>query len=351
MWIRLFLLPGLLAVPSPSASAASGYIGAAACSSCHPAQGLRQASTGHAIALRRTADHPLAAAFFREHKRTRPPDFQFEFLAGPAVRISELSKAVDVPIDWAFGAGSQAVTFVSRVDAGHYVELFLSYYRALDKLGPTPGQQDLKPNGLAEAAGLYYRTRDPQTGIDGCFTCHSTGPIRFDAAQSIQPAEEGVRCEACHGPGERHVAAAKAGDTAVRRLIDNPARWTASEQLDFCGRCHRPPAATGQQIDLSYAWNVRHQPVYLARSACFRKSNGALSCITCHPPHEPLAKSSSQYNRQCSRCHQTQPAACGTNCVDCHMPRVSPQPPLTFTNHWIGIYDSGAKLAPKLRRQ
>ena len=351
MWIRVALPLGLLASLSASASAASGYAGAAACASCHPAQALRQASTGHALALRRTADHPLAAAFFREYKQTRPPDFQFEFRAGPAVRISRLSNAVEVPIDWAFGAGSQAVTFVSRVDARHYVELFFSYYRVLDKLAPTPGQQDLQPNGLAEAAGLYYRTRDPQTGIDGCFTCHSTGPIQFDATQAIQPAEEGVRCEACHGPGERHAAAAKAGNAGAARLIDNPARWTADRQLNFCGRCHRPPAANGAQIDFSYAWNVRHQPVYLARSACFRQSNGALSCITCHQPHEPLAKSSPAYNRRCLSCHQTQPAACGANCVDCHMPRVSPQSPLVFTNHWIGVYDSGAKLAPKLRRQ
>jgi hypothetical protein len=28
------------------------------------------------------------------------------------------------------------------------------------------------------------------------------------------------------------------------------------------------------------------------------------------------------------------------------MPLVSPQAPLRFTNHWIGIYRSGAKLKP-----
>jgi formate-dependent nitrite reductase cytochrome c552 subunit len=34
------------------------------------------------------------------------------------------------------------------------------------------------------------------------------------------------------------------------------------------------------------------------------------------------------------------------NCIDCHMPKVSPQIPLRFTNHWIGVYGPGAKLKP-----
>ena len=36
-------------------------------------------------------------------------------------------------------------------------------------------------------------------------------------------------------------------------------------------------------------WNIRHQPVYLVRSACFQKS-GALTCVRCHDPHAPLLR-------------------------------------------------------------
>ena len=325
------------------AAAKDGYVGSAGCASCHPVQASAQRATGHATALRRTAEHPLASRFFREGTATRPPDFRFQFLSGPKVRISTSAESVDVPIEWAFGAGTQAVTFVSRVDASHYIEHFFTYYRALNKLAPTPGQHDLEPNGLAEAAGLYYKTRDPRIGIVGCFECHSTGPLAFDSGNTVRPAEAGVHCEACHGPGERHVEEAKRGRAGP---IDNPAHWSAAKQLEFCGRCHRPPENRDQRVDFSYAWNVRHQPVYLARSACFRRSNGTLSCLTCHQPHQPLEQASSAYNAQCVRCHARQPAACSTNCVDCHMPRVSPQPPLRFTNHWIGIYKSPSKLVP-----
>jgi hypothetical protein len=219
----------------------------------------------------------------------------------------------------------------------------------VDALAPTPGQQDLQPAGLGEAAGLYYKTRDPATGMDGCFACHSTGPLRFDPGQVIRPSELGVRCEACHGPGQRHADAAKRGEKRSGRLIENPARWTAARQIEFCGRCHRQPAPSGKDADWSFAWNVRHQPVYLVRSKCFRASQGALSCLTCHSPHEPLETAVAAYNKQCQRCHQQQPAACKTNCVDCHMPRVSPEPPLRFTNHWIGVYLSANKLRPAER--
>jgi hypothetical protein len=349
MSMRLAALVGAAFCWAARAADNSGYSGAAACALCHTAQARRQSLSGHALALRRAADHPLATSFFRDRKKIRPPGFRFEFRDGPALRLSDSSAAVDVPVEWAFGAGSQAVTFVSRVDSSYYVELFFSYYRALNGLAPTPGQQDLEPAGLAEAAGLYYKTRDPEKGIDGCFRCHSTGPLRFNAGQAIQPWEAGVHCEVCHGPGEPHIAAARRGEERARRLVDNPARWTAARQMEFCGTCHRKPAPAGEDIDWSFAWNVRHEPAYLVRSACFRRSNGALSCLTCHQPHEPLEQAVSSYNQQCLRCHAGQPAVCKTNCIDCHMPRVSPQPPLRFTNHWIGVYRSADKLRPLAR--
>ena len=85
---------------------ANGYVGTAVCASCHPAENSRQSSTGHAVALRRTADHPLASAFFRAQTKTRSPDFRFQFLSGPTVRISKGPESVDVPIEWEIGRAS-----------------------------------------------------------------------------------------------------------------------------------------------------------------------------------------------------------------------------------------------------
>lgn len=314
------------------------YAGSAACAPCHRRQHQQQSATAHAFALRATARHPLAGEFFRVPPAPRLPAYRFEFLSGPKVRISTPEQTVESPIEWAFGSGVQAVTFVSRVDRNYYLEHFHTYYTVLKALSPTPGQESLKPINIAESAGLLYKTRDPATGIDGCFTCHTTGGLRFDRENAIQPAEPGVHCEACHGPAAAHAR------KPARNNVIHPGRLPAAKQVALCGACHRPPNAQNAKIDWNYAWNVRHAPLYLAESACFR--SGKLGCLTCHAPHTALEKRPATYNAVCAQCHSKPAASCAANCVDCHMPTVSPQPPLRFTNHWIGVYNSGSKLKP-----
>jgi hypothetical protein len=107
-------------------------------------------------------------------------------------------------------------------------------------------------------------------------------------------------------------------------------------------------------IDWSDPWNVRHQPVYLTRSACFQESAGGLSCQGCHDPHEALRRNDTAfYNEKCVACHSVEnhpPAVvCRSEpgCVSCHMPAVQPQPELAFHNHWIGVYAKGDALRPQ----
>src|SRR6266403_932569 len=72
---------------------ASDYAGAASCAKCHPTQFTAQSSSAHARAL----------------APSKPGQ----------------------PGLWAFGAGVQAITFVSRLDADTYVELDQTWYRKL----------------------------------------------------------------------------------------------------------------------------------------------------------------------------------------------------------------------------
>jgi hypothetical protein len=357
-WVIIANLPLQLG----AAAAGSSFVGAAACSICHSKEASRQASSAHAAALFKAASHPLADSFPFGQKFHRDPSYQFEVLRSGAelrVRIADQTDVMDLPVEWAFGAGRQAVTFVTRVNQDWYLEHYSSYFRSSHAWGPTPGQEPIQARTLPLAAGLLYRTTDPNTGIAGCFACHSTGPVSFGASGDVQLGEPGVTCESCHGPGAAHTAAPS------RENIDNPAMLGPAQLNQFCGRCHRPPATNAATVDWNNAWNVRHQPMYLNESACFRKGRGALSCLTCHDPHEPAdSKPAEFYNRRCVACHailksRSSPATRSTlrpkpvclrqapsNCIDCHMPRVSPQPALRFTNHWIGIYKSGAKLKP-----
>jgi tetratricopeptide (TPR) repeat protein len=279
------------------------YSGSEACRSCHPGEFARQSKSEHARALA---------------------------LAPPGS-----------PGHWAFGAGTKAKTYVSQVTPDQYLEHGMTYYTATKSMALTPGHTN--------SEGLRYRTFDPVASILRCFRCHSTGALRLDATLSVQPSELGVHCESCHGPGAAHVKSQGAGKSQVAGTIRNPGKLNGVALNVFCGACHRKPPEVGEETDLSNAWNTRHQPDYLSHAACFRNSNGALSCLTCHDPHSPLSRSAADYDKRCSGCHKTvqhRSAVAARSCVECHMPQVVISPHLRFTNHWIGIYGKGASLIP-----
>lgn len=284
---------------------AAQYLGAQSCRPCHAKQFDSHAKTGHAHAL-----SPQA----------------------PAEALSAAPKA-----DWAFGSGTHAVTWVSRLNDSHYLEHGQSWFRSSKSLGTTPGHNNPE--------GLKYRIFEPEARILRCFSCHSTGLPRVDANNHIQPAEAGVNCEVCHGPGAAHV---QSGGAKYR--IDNPSRYRATAINDQCGSCHRKPDALGAAPRWEDPWNARHQPLYLAESRCFQESNEKLSCLTCHDPHTKLTSDSKQYDAVCQNCHKTvrhKTVIAKASCVSCHMPTVRPSTQLGFANHWIGVYSPGTTLRPR----
>ena len=285
----------------PGADPSSSYAGSEACKACHPAEYAAQAASGHARAL------------------------------AP-------SKAPQ-PGEWAFGAGSQAITFVHQQDPDTYLELGQSWFRRMNGFAPTPGH----PKGEDQA----YRTFDPSAGIMRCFACHSTGPLKLGAGQTIVPHELGVRCETCHGPAAEHA------QDPGRQAPVNPGRYTAAAINALCGDCHRMPAGTQETTDLRDPWNARHQPLTLAASVCYRASNGRLSCLTCHSPHAAVDHTPAHYDAKCLGCHPAVKhvrAIAGTACSTCHMPPVRPQHHLEFANHRIGIYSPADPLTPVARK-
>jgi len=71
-----------------------------------------------------------------------------------------------------------------------------------------------------------------------CATCHTTGykVVKYDAAnpkdQKVEWSELNIGCEACHGPGAKHVKSRSKKD------IFSFAGKTKTEQSKVCGYCH-----------------------------------------------------------------------------------------------------------------
>jgi len=277
---------------------AAPYVTSGVCAKCHPAESASQAPSGHGRALA-----PSSAG---------------------------------QPGQWAFGAGHQAVTFVSRLDNGDYLEHGETWYTAAKRFDTTPGHTDNQ--------GLRYRVFDPSAGILRCFSCHSTGPLAVGANDTIQPYELGVRCEVCHGPGGDHAA----NPRKVR--LQNPGTMNGAAMNTLCGACHRVQSSAEDGSNLLDPWNSRHQPLLLAASRCFQQSAGKLTCATCHRPHEGLEVKQEAYNGACTGCHngklRHQAAVGGRACAECHMPAVRINANLSFANHRIGVYSETDALSP-----
>ena len=208
-----------------------------------------------------------------------------------------------------------------------------------------------------------------------CADCHSTHLQRNYDADTDRYAttwsEISVGCEACHGPGARHVAWAtnptREQEDPKRGLslqlnerqdvvwIPDPVAGTARRsqprqttiELETCGRCHARRSriaahdAAGEPLLDSYrlqlltagAYHADGQirdEVYEYGSFLQSKMHAAgVTCSDCHDPH--TLKPRAAGNALCSQCHMATrfdtpahhfhaPDSQGARCVACHAP-------------------------------
>lgn len=89
----------------------------------------------------------------------------------------------------------------------------------------------------------YWREMD---WLKSCAGCHTTG---FNPVLG-RYAEEGISCEACHGPGKKHVSSSLAAD------IVNPAKIPEPRRSMICESCH----TTGHDVTGEYRFPVGFTP-------------------------------------------------------------------------------------------
>ena len=104
---------------------------------------------------------------------------------------------------------------------------------------------------IAKANGV----EDPQKDAK-CLKCHSTGQYEGAEVDKSFKVEDGVQCEACHGPGSEYKSMKTMKDHAAS-VAAGMTDFTVEEALqETCAKCHEDAAvhATNKDFDFKGNW-------------------------------------------------------------------------------------------------
>jgi predicted CXXCH cytochrome family protein len=371
--------------------ASSGYADPALCAACHPRIAKTYRLTGMARSLSKVRVEGFANARFYHAASDR--HYTMLERGGALVQRRQQTgfggteaNVVEVTAEYVIGSGNHARTFLHREPDGRLLQLPVSWY------ADRGGHWAMSP-GYDRPAHLDFR----RVIDEGCMSCHNgypRGRLQDDGTGPKFSGDlpEGIDCQRCHGPGQRHVDAMRGGNVdAARRAIVNPANLNRERQLEVCMQCHLEPTSSplpfqirryehppfsyvpGSPLGEAFIY-FDHAPTStrdhksssakatadnygdkfeiaggayrLRQSPCFQ--NSQMTCVTCHNPHDiPRGETAVQhYVAVCRSCHDTahqrgvpRAAAAGprSTCLDCHMPkrRAEDAVHVVMTDHFI----------------
>jgi len=325
------------------------YVGGSACAQCHAPLTAKRLANPMSRALALVADCEVLKNHPRLNFRNGPYTYQIVRDGNRSLyTISDGPNSISEPVLYCFGQGKAGQTYVFQ-HRGVFYESRVSYYQEIQGLDFTILHTHSVPESLEEGLGRPMTMEAAQ----GCFACHSTAAVSASQLQ-LDHLMPGVTCEGCHGPGEKHIVAIKAGSTNLQ--IFNPAKLDADElSQEVCGACHvgfEKALLMPKQGGMN---NLRYQPYRIFNSRGHR-GDPRISCVACHDPHDKLSEDTAFYDSKCLACHLTtrnqiktevrSAPACPVSkqqCPTCHMPKIElPGAHGKFTDHWIRIVKPGA---------
>jgi hypothetical protein len=315
-----------------------GFLGNAACAACHANEFDMHRASHHAVTMR-PVDRASMGSNWPNPGAIQGTDLVL-YQTRTGVALGWQGKEADaVPLQFALGSDRFGFTYIHIVDNRTLMELRESYYPPIHSWLSTPGQDFV-------AGDLLGRSYNEDISRH-CLGCHVT-TLPADRI-TPEPRFYGVGCESCHGPGQKHVEAVRAGvktDLHMEKLGSSG----ATKLNELCGRCHR----TARDVPADDAdMTQRFEPYGLMKSRCFLESDDTLSCATCHNPHTDASADQKGYEKVCLNCHT--PAGgygpanprrkpCPVNprrgCIPCHMPErnLTVNAPFAMTDHFIHVF-------------
>lgn len=359
----------------PPAPPAAHFVGSEQCRSCHVPQSNAWRRSHHEAAMAEANSRTVLGDF---------ADASFDY-AGVHTRFFARDGKFYAHTD---GSDGQLATFEIRYTFGVYP--LQQYLVALSsgRVQALPFAWDARPRAEGGQRWFHLNADERVTSTDElhwtrpsqnwnymCADCHSTAVRKNYAAATDQFntvwSEISVGCEACHGPGSRHMAWAAAGaprsDSTygltnrlderrgihwiVNAATGNAERSrprTTAREIETCAQCHsrRAQIADGYEAGKSYYDYYRpallDSPLYYADGqqrgevyewGSFLQSKmyaHGVTCSDCHEPHSGHLRGGDRPGGVCATCHLAakydtpahnhHPAAAGVTCVSCHMP-------------------------------
>jgi len=343
--------------PQSAGSAEATFVGVKACAACHARATQAWTGSHHDLAMTEATEASVRGDF--SGVRFEGDGMAARFFRDGAKFLIESNgpdgKATVFEVAYTFG-WDPLQQYLIRFPGGRM--------QAFSVAWDVPGKKwfFLYPGKRIPPSDWLHWTRNGQNWNGMCAECHSTNLVKgFDAkTQTYQTSwsEVDVACEACHGPGSRHVAWA-AVPPMGRARIDNAglvmktSAITNRELVELCAPCHarrvelgdydhRRPAFLDNQFPVLLAEGLYHPDGQIldedfeygsfVQSKMFRMG---VRCTDCHDAH--TLKLRKEDNGVCLQCHasadfddarhhfhkqewQGRPSA-AARCVACHMPK------------------------------
>ncbi len=361
-WLKRFAgviaLANALAVQAatglPHGEARPGYVADGECTRCHPATAADWRTSKHSQAMQ-AAEPGTVLGNFGEQEftgtsgttafHTKQETFSIA-AAGVDGRIAEF------PVAYTFGL-RPLQQYLVPLAGGRLQAFTIAWDTARHRWFDLQADEPAKPGESLHWTGRY------QNWNLMCAECHTTALRKgYDQQSDVYKttwAAPNVGCQACHGPGRQHVAAA--GQMRSLRLPGYGLPF-AAPLVDQCAACHSRRTRLREETQTGGAFLDNYQPDTLRSDlyhsdgqqlaevfeyGSFRQSRmyqAGVVCSDCHATHS--GKLLAEGNALCTRCHGTTPnplfpglkarnydtprhhfhvpGESGSQCVACHMP-------------------------------